>query len=75
VEPAFRSYAPMLTKIAQRHLRIAGVGAQSVAGLSEAEAALLARHASYGCLSLVCRAADDRGFAFVLQPICRIPNW
>jgi hypothetical protein len=120
VEPAFRSYAPMLTKIAQRHehvtylnispahwtlrtiesqgcrtycgglffsfpalsraksgLRIEVVGedAQAMAGLSEADAALLARHATYGCLSLVCRAADGRVFPFVLQPmrIRRIP--
>jgi hypothetical protein len=114
VEPAFRSYAPMLTKIAQRHehvtylnispahwtwrtiesqgfrtycaglffsipalsrprsgLRIEVVGrdAQATAGLSEADAALLARHATYGCLSLVCRAADGRVFPFVLQPM------
>jgi hypothetical protein len=42
---------------------------QAVDGLSEAEVALLARHAAYGCLSLVCRAADGRGFPFVLQPM------
>jgi hypothetical protein len=43
--------------------------AQAVDGLSEAEVALLARHAAYGCLSLVCLAADGRGFPFVLQPM------
>jgi hypothetical protein len=43
--------------------------AQAIDGLSEADAALLARHAAYGCLSLVCRAADGRGFPFVLQPM------
>jgi hypothetical protein len=43
--------------------------AQAVDGLSEAEVALLARHAAYGCLSLVCRAADGPGFPFVLQPM------
>ena len=43
--------------------------AQAVDGLSEAEVALLARHARYGCLSLVCRTADGRGFPFVLQPM------
>ena len=114
VEPAFRSYAPMLTKIAQRHehvtylnispahwtwrtiesqgfrtycggvffsfpalsrpksgLRIEVVGedAQAIDGLSEADVALLARHAAYGCLSLVCRAADGRGIPFILQPM------
>jgi hypothetical protein len=31
---------------------------QSIEGLSEAESAMLARHAEYGCLSLVCRTVD-----------------
>jgi hypothetical protein len=44
-------------------------GAHAVDGLSEADVALLARHGAYGCLSLVCRAADGRGFPFVLQPM------
>jgi hypothetical protein len=43
-------------------------GARAVDGLSEADVALLARHAAYGCLSLVCRAAG-RGFPFILQPM------
>jgi hypothetical protein len=43
-------------------------GAHAVDGLSEADIALLERHKAYGCLSLVCRAADGRGFPFVLQP-------
>jgi hypothetical protein len=42
-----------------------------MAGLSEADTALLSRHASYG--SLVSRAADDRGFPFVLQPMRIFP--
>lgn len=112
VEPAFRSYAPMLTKVAQRHKDVTYVNispaqwtwrsieaqgfrryssglffsfpalsrpvkamrievvrqdARAVDGLSEADARLLARHAAYGCLSLVCRAADGRAFPFVLQ--------
>ena len=112
VEPAFRSYAPMLTKVAQRHKDVTYVNispaqwtwqaieaqgfrrycsgllfslpalsrptkamrvevvrqdAQAVDGLSEADVTLLARHAAYGCLSLVCRAADGRAFPFVLQ--------
>lgn len=112
VEPAFRSYAPMLTKVAQRHEDVTYVNispaqrtwraieaqgfrrycgglffsfpalsrsvkamgvevvrqdAKAVDGLSEADARLLARHAAYGCLSLVCRAADGRAFPFVLQ--------
>jgi hypothetical protein len=43
--------------------------AQALAGVSSADLALLARHAAYGCLSLVCRAADGHGFPFVLQPM------
>jgi len=120
VEPAFRSYAPMLARIAQRHpdvtyfnisparwtwatiealgfrvycrglffslpalsFRAKGMHVETVEpdtpktdGLSETEFALLARHASYGCLSLVCRTTDERVFPFVLQPvrIDRIP--
>lgn len=114
VEPAFRNYAPMLTKVAQRHQHVTYVNispalwtirtieaqgfrlycsglffsipvlsrpaknmrvevvlrdARRVDGLSEADVALLARHAAYGCLSLVCRAADGRVFPFVLQPM------
>jgi hypothetical protein len=114
VEPAFRSYAALLTKVAQRHehvtyvnisparwtwptietqgfrtycgglffslpalsrpakgmrVEVARQDAQAVDGLSEADVALLARHAAYGCLSLVCRAAEGRGFPFVLQPM------
>jgi hypothetical protein len=41
---------------------------QAVDGLSEADVALLARHAAYGCLCLVCRAADGRASPFILQP-------
>jgi hypothetical protein len=112
VEPAFRSYAPLLTKVAQHHkdvtyvnispaqwtwrtieaqgfrrycgglffsfpamsrpvgamhVEVVGQDAQAVDGLSEADVALLARHAAYGCLSLACRAADGRAFPFVLQ--------
>jgi len=112
VEPAFRTYAPMLTKVAQRHEDVTYVNispaewtwqtieaqgfqrycgglffsfpalsypvkamrveifrqdTQAIDGLSEADVALLARHAAYGCLSLVCRAADGRAFPFVLQ--------
>ncbi|MBR0973099.1 MULTISPECIES: acyl-CoA acyltransferase [Bradyrhizobium] len=114
LEPAFRSYAPMLTKVAQRNkdvtyvnispaqwtwraieaqgfrrycgglffsfpavsrpvkamrVEVVGPDAQTVDGLSEADGALLARHAAYGCLSLVCRAADGPAFPFVLQPM------
>ena len=112
VEPGFRNYAPMLTKVAQRHKHVTYVNispgqwtwrtieaqgfraycggvfvsypalsrpakgmrveviqqdARAVDGLSEADVALLTRHAAYGCLSLVCRAADGRSFPFILQ--------
>jgi hypothetical protein len=40
-----------------------------IEGLTDAIAALLSRHAGYGCLSLACRAADGRVFPFVLQPM------
>lgn len=43
--------------------------AQAIEGLSETDAALLTRHAAYGCLSLVCRAADGRCSSFILQPL------
>jgi hypothetical protein len=114
VEPAYRTYAPMLTNVAQRHKHVTYVnispahwtwrtieaqgfraycgglffsfpalsrlakgmrvevvqqGAHAVDGLSEADVALLARHAACGCLSLVCRADDGRRFPFVLQPM------
>jgi hypothetical protein len=114
VQPAFRSYAPMLTKVAQRHkdvtyvnvspaqwtwqvieaqgfrpycgglffsfpaisrpvnamhVEVVGRSVQEIAGLPEADVALLARHAAYGCLCLVCRAGDGRAFPFVLLPM------
>jgi hypothetical protein len=117
MEPAFRNYAPMLTKVAQRHkhatyvnispahwtwrtietqgfraycgglffsfpalsrpakgmrVEVVQQGAHAVDGLSEADVALLARHGACGCLSLVCRADDGRGYPFVLQRM-RIP--
>jgi len=44
-------------------------GTDIVGGLSKADVRLLARHAGYGCLSLVCRATDGRSSPFVLQPM------
>ena len=112
VEPAFRGYAPILTKVAQRHKYVTYVNispahwtwrtieaqgfraycrglffsfpalsrpakgmrveivprdAKAVDSLSEADVAILTRHAAYGCLGLVCRAGDGRGYPFVLQ--------
>jgi hypothetical protein len=66
VEPGFRNYAPMLSTVAQRHKHVQQ-DARAVDDLSEADVALLTRHAAYGCLSLVCRAADGRSFPFILQ--------
>lgn len=111
VEPEFRNYAPMLTRIAQRlpnvsyvnisaaprtwpiieaqgfkpycrglffalpalspgkaATRIEHVSADTtaIAGLSPDETALLARHAGYGCLSLVVRSGETAS-PFVLQ--------
>ena len=40
---------------------------EAVDGLSEVDTALLARHAAYGCLCLVCRTVDGSAFPFVLQ--------
>jgi hypothetical protein len=120
VEPAFRNYAPMMTKIAQRHkevtylnispatwtwpiietqgfdpyckglflsipalsraragthVEIVSPDMRAVAGLADAEVELLTRHASYGCLSLVCRAADGRSYPFILQPMRIRRGW
>jgi hypothetical protein len=111
VEPAFRNYAPMLTKIAQRHNEVTyfnispavwtwpiieaqgfrayckglfcsfpfmsraerGTSVEivlpettAVDGLPASDVELLARHASFGCLSLVCRTASAvRPFIFL----------
>jgi hypothetical protein len=119
VEPAFRNYAPMLTKIAQRHkevtyfnispaiwtwpiieaqgfrdycrglffsfpllsraesgmsVEIVSAGTSAVAGLPPSEVELLARHAAFGCLSLVCRTAKDVR-PFILQPMRIRRGW
>jgi hypothetical protein len=114
VDPVFRNYAPLLTKIAQRHTEVTylnispatwtwpiieaqgfssycsglffsipvlsrvapGMTVETIApdtkaveGLSESEVELLARHARYGCLSLVCRAPGREPLPFVLSPM------
>jgi hypothetical protein len=51
------------------HVEVVQQDTLAVAGLSEVDVALLARHAAYGCLSLVCRAADGGAFPFILQPM------
>ncbi len=113
VEPAFRNYATMLTKIAQRHnevtyfnispaswtwpiveaqgfrayckglfcsfpllsrpvpgttVEIVSSDTTEIEGLPASDVELLARHAAYGCLSLVCRTANDVK-PFVLLPM------
>jgi hypothetical protein len=120
VEPAFRNYAPLLTKIAQKNKEVtyinisaatwtwqiiemqgfrsycsglffsipalslggAGITIETVTpdkhaidGLSAAEVGLLARHARYDCLSLVCRTADGRALPFILQPLRIRKGW
>ena len=119
VDPAFRSYAPILTKIAQRqsdvtyfnispapwtwpiieaqgfrayckglffslpalapaapgtNVEIVPSTTASIEGIDASEVALLTRHASYGCLSLVCRTSNS-AFPFVLQPLRRLHCW
>ena len=120
VDPAFRNYAPMLTKIAQRHNEVTylnispatwtwpiieaqgfssycsglffslpvlsrtapGMIVETVSpdtrvidGLSDSEAELLARHARYGCLSLVCRTPDAAPIPFILLPMRIRRGW
>lgn len=112
VQPAYRNYAPMLTKVAQRHDHVTYVNispadwtwpiietqgfhaycrglffsfpalsrpamgmrvelvsqdVKEVDSLTETDVAILTRHAAYGCLALVFRGADGRGYPFVLQ--------
>jgi hypothetical protein len=114
VEPAFRNYAPLLTKIAQKNKEVTylnispatwtwpiietqgfssycsglffsmpalsrttpGMNIETVApdartvdGLGNGEVELLARHARYGCLSLVCRTAAGEAMPFILLPM------
>jgi hypothetical protein len=119
VEPAFRNYAPLLTRMAQKHKEVtylnisaatgtwpiieaqgfnfycsglffsipalsgtkAGMAIETVApevhaiaGLPEDEVELLARHARYGCLSLVCRTSSEV-FPFILLPMRIRRGW
>jgi hypothetical protein len=73
----FRAYCgglffslPALSRPAKgMRVEVVGQDARAVDGLSEADVALLVRHAAYGCLSLVCRTAGGRTSPFVLQPM------
>ncbi|HEY3679182.1 MAG TPA: acyl-CoA acyltransferase [Bradyrhizobium sp.] len=120
VEPAFRNYAPMLTKIAQKNKEVTYINispatwtwpiietqgfsaycnglffsmpalsrvpagmrietitpdTRAVAGLSTTEIGILARHARYGCLSLVCRTANGDTLPFILLPVRIRRGW
>jgi hypothetical protein len=120
VDPAFRNYAPLLTKIAQRHKEVTYLnispatwtwpiieaqgfasycsgllfsipalsrvqsgttietispGTRAIEGLPDMEVELLARHARYGCLSLVCRTATGGPFPFILMPVRIRRGW
>ena len=120
VEPAFRNYAPLLTRIAQKNKEVtylnispatwtwpiieaqgftpycsglfvslpalsrvtSGMTVETVApdvtaieGLSDTEVELLARHARYGCLSLVCRTETGGALPFVLLPVRIRRGW
>jgi hypothetical protein len=120
VDPAFRNYASLLTRIAQRHKEVtylnispatwtwpiieaqgftsycsglffavpalsrtaAGMtvetispDARAIEGLCDTEVELLARHARYGCLSLVCRTPSGGAFPFILLPMRIRRGW
>jgi hypothetical protein len=71
----FRTYCaglffsfPALSRPAKAmRVEVVQQGTKAADGLSEADVVLLARHAAYGCLSLICRAADGRASPFILQ--------
>jgi hypothetical protein len=120
VEPAFRNYATMLTKIAQRDKEVTYLNispatwtwpiietqgfqpycnglffslpalsraaprmtveiippdAGAIEGLEAGDVELLARHAAYGCLSLVCRTANGAALPFILLPMRIRRGW
>lgn len=120
VDPAFRNYAPLLTKIAQRHKEVTYLNispatwtwpiieaqgfnsycsglffsipalsrvrsgstietispdTKAIEGLPDTEVELLASHARYGCLSLVCRTSSGGPFPFILIPLRIRRGW
>jgi hypothetical protein len=120
VDPAFRNYAPLLTKIAQKNKDVTYINisparwtwpiietqgfipysgglffsipalsragpdmtvetvapdAKTIEGLPTNEVELLARHARYGCLSLICRAATGDAMPFILLPVRIRRGW
>jgi hypothetical protein len=48
---------------------------RAIDGLSGTEVERLARHAGYGCLSLVCRTPDGGAFPFILVPMRIRRGW
>jgi hypothetical protein len=120
VDPAFRNYAPLLTKIAQKNKEVTylnispatwtwpiieaqgfnsycsglffslpalsrrepGLTVETISpdthaieGLPNPEVELLASHARYGCLSLVCRTPGGGPFPFILIPMRIRRGW
>ncbi len=120
VDPAFRNYAPLLTKIAQKNKEVTYLNispatwtwpiieaqgfnsycsglffslpmlsrpepgltvdtispdAHAIEGLPDPEVELLASHARYGCLSLVCRTPGGGPFPFILIPMRIRRGW
>jgi hypothetical protein len=120
VDPKYRNYAALLTRIAQRHqevtylnispatwtwpiietqgfnsycsglffsvpllsrakpgisVEVVSPDTREIAGLRQSETELLARHAGYGCLSLVCRTAGGETLPFILQPLRVRRGW
>jgi hypothetical protein len=120
VDPKYRNYAALLTRIAQRHqevtylnispatwtwpiietqgfnsycsglffsvpllsrarpgtsVELVSPDMREIAGLRQSEAALLVRHAGYGCLSLMCRTAGGETLPFILQPLRVRRGW
>jgi hypothetical protein len=120
VDPKYRNYAALLTRIAQRHqevtylnisparwtwpiietqgfnsycsglffsvpllsrakpgtsVELVSPDTREIAGLHPSETDLLARHAGYGCLSLVCRTAGGETLPFILQPLRVRRGW
>jgi hypothetical protein len=120
VDPAFRNYAPLLTKIAQKNKEVTYLNispatwtwpiieaqgfnsycsglffslpmlsrlepgltvdtissdTRAIEGLPDPEVELLASHARYGCLSLVCRTPTAGPFPFILIPMRIRRGW
>ena len=120
VDPAFRNYAPLLTKIAQKNKEVTYLNispatwtwpiieaqgfnsycsglffslpmlsrlepgltvdtispdTHAIEGLPDPEVELLASHARYGCLSLVCRTPGGGPLPFILIPMRIRRGW